>query len=130
LRHAADREMVRAAALTLHTSPHFRRQPAARPVSAESTERSAALRAWRVGDANPPAFISLHEAIAALPEVRPYPERELTQQIARVCIDYSTTRRQLVMDGLLEREHGIYTLTELGQAVWRVERHIAECYLR
>jgi hypothetical protein len=58
---------------------------------------------------------------------------ELTRVIAGVCWDYSSTRRHLVENGpraLMRRSGGIYELTALGEAAWRVERRIADNYLR
>ena len=61
--------------------------------------------------------------LRALPEIRDYPEEEVTRIVATVCGDYSTTRRQMVMEGrhsLMNREDGVYSFTEIGEAVWRV----------
>ncbi|MGY8822874.1 MAG: sigma-70 family RNA polymerase sigma factor [Candidatus Latescibacterota bacterium] len=73
--------------------------------------------------------INLGGAIRSLPEVRSYPEIELTRYFAQICADYSFTRRVLADRGLLHREEGICTLTEAGQRVWRVEHFISDCYL-
>ena len=73
--------------------------------------------------------INLGGAIRSLPEVRAYPEMELTRCFAQVCIDYAFTRRVLADRGLLHREEGVYTLTEAGQRVWRVEHFIGGGYL-
>lgn len=82
------------------------------------------------GDARPFAHQSLGAAIRfALDELRAYEERELTSRIARVCGDYSSVRRFLVEEGLMQRERGTYTFTQPGAAVWRVERFIQEHYL-
>ncbi|MEW6750038.1 MAG: hypothetical protein AB1505_03565 [Candidatus Latescibacterota bacterium] len=43
--------------------------------------------------------------------------------------DWAWTRRYLVVQGLMRREAGVYRFTELGQAMWRVEHHIAAHYL-
>jgi RNA polymerase sigma-70 factor, ECF subfamily len=69
-------------------------------------------------------------AIRSLPEVRVYPEMELTRLFAQVSRDYAFTRRLLADRGLLHREEGMCTLTETGQGVWRVEHHIQDSYLR
>ena len=61
-----------------------------------------------------------------LPEMRVYSEPEVTQYIAQVCGDWSTTRRGLVDQRLLDREAGQYSFTDLGQAVWRVEHAIID----
>ena len=82
------------------------------------------------------AYISTDAVMRfALPEIRPYEEKELTSLIASVCGDYSTTRRRLIELRLFTRAHRpgegcVYEFTELGKAVWRVERFIVERYLR
>lgn len=119
-----DKKLARAAASALYGG-----RKRGRPQSEATRER---LRRVRGEDARPFLHISPLAVIWSLPEARPYEERELTRLIARVCGDYSTTRRHLVMEGrnsLMVREKGIYTLTELGQAVWRVERFIRARYL-
>jgi RNA polymerase sigma-70 factor (ECF subfamily) len=118
-----DRAVAKAAARALYTK-HRRRQPS----------ETARKRLHRIrGEASPVFEVSTEMAIRALPEIRPYEEGELTRIIARVCRDYSTTRRRLVMDGrhsLMNRAGGIYEITELGKAVWRVEHFIKERYLQ
>ena len=74
--------------------------------------------------------MAMNAAIGNLPELRPYEERELTKLIAQVCVDYSATRRYLIETGLMTRESGIYSLTEWGEAVWRVETFIRRQYMR
>ncbi len=124
---AADKPLARTAATVLHTSPHFRKR---RPPNAALQAMDREVRRRLHGEvARPCAFISLHEAIAALPEVRPYDERELTRLIARASHDYATTRRLLIVEKLMRRDAGIYELTDIGEAVWRVERFIAAHYL-
>jgi hypothetical protein len=80
--------------------------------------------------AQPPFFVAVDAALRDLPEDRPYGETELTQRIAAVCLDYSSTRRYLIEEGLMRRERGIYELTEWGRTVWRVERFIRDRYGR
>jgi hypothetical protein len=80
--------------------------------------------------ARPPFFVALDAALRALPEDRPYGETELTQRIATVCLDYSSTRRYLVDEGLMRRERGVYERTEWGRTVWRVELFLRERYAR
>lgn len=72
--------------------------------------------------------VSVVAAIRRLPEIRPYSEAEITRLIGEVCVDYSTTRRELVMGsrGLMNREGGVYELSESGLAVWRVEHFIQQ----
>ncbi len=75
------------------------------------------------GDSQPKKHIDPIGAVRALPEIRQYREEELTKIVASACGDYSTTRRQMVMEGrhaLMRRENGIYTFTQIGEAVWRV----------
>jgi RNA polymerase sigma-70 factor (ECF subfamily) len=78
---------------------------------------------------NPPYHVSVEAAIRHLPEDRSYSEADLTRRIAELCADYSSTRRYLVEGGLMQRERGIYRLTPLGAAVWRVERCLRVQYL-
>jgi len=122
---SGDKKLVRSAGSALYGG---RQQ--GRPQSETTKER---LRRVRGEDARPFLHISPLAAIWALPEIRPYGERELTRRIAEVCGDYSTTRRHLVMEGknsLMVREAGVYTFTDLGEAVWRVERYIRDRYLK
>jgi hypothetical protein len=86
------------------------------------------LRRVRGEDARPLLHISVVGAIRNLPEARPYEELELTRLIAEVCGDYSTTRRELIMQGLMGRSGGVYGLTGSGLAVWRVERFLKDRY--
>jgi hypothetical protein len=72
---------------------------------------------------------NLGAAVRSLPEIRAYPELELTRFIAQVCVDYSYARRILADRGILHREGGVCTLTEAGQRVWRVEHFIQDHYL-
>ncbi len=118
-----DKTLARAAANALYGGRKWKQMPS------ETTQ--ARLKKVR-GDAHPKFQMSPLEAIRTLPEIRPYDERELTRLIAQVCDDYSTTRRHLVMygrDRLMNRANGIYTLTEMGEAVWRVEHFIEAHYL-
>lgn len=124
---AEDKALARVAAKVLHTSPHFKKQ---RTPDAELQRMDREVKERLVGAGpRPGAVMSLHGAIGNLPEVRPYGERELTGLIARASQDYSTTRRQLIMEGLMRRSGGVYELTDTGQAVWRVEHFVQERYL-
>lgn len=67
---------------------------------------------------------------AATPEEWAYDEQDLTRRIAAVCIDYSLARRRLVDEGWMVRQDGMYELTEQGRIGWRVERFVAEHYLK
>ena len=50
------------------------------------------------------------EAIAKELELgRPYPERELNQVLLRFHQDYCTLRRDMISEGILRREEGLYT---------------------
>lgn len=76
-------------------------------------------------DPAPEQGTAICQRIRNLPEMRPYPEPELTRLIGEVCCDYSTTRRELVMGtDFMVRENSIYELTELGAAIWRVEKFL------
>ena len=65
-----------------------------------------------------------------MPEIRAYPEIELTRYFSQVCVDYSYARRVLADRGILHREAGVCTLTEAGQRVWRVEHFSQDNYLQ
>jgi len=119
---STDKALARTSAKVLHTSPHFQSRPKPEVALQQLHQQ---VRERLIGDdACPDTFISVHAAISMLPAIRPYPERELTRYIARACHDYSTTRRMLIMEKLMRREAGIYELTDLGQAIWRVEHFI------
>jgi hypothetical protein len=120
LTRSGDRRVAKAAAKALYASREGR-QPS------ETTRKR--LRRIR-GTASPVSDISVRMALRALPEMRRYEEAELTRMIARVCHDYSGTRRALIIQKLMERAGGIYEFTELGEAIWRVEHFIMERYLR
>ncbi|MFC1525619.1 sigma-70 family RNA polymerase sigma factor [Candidatus Latescibacterota bacterium] len=122
---SGDRKVTRLAASALYGGKRSGREP-----SETRTKRLQKVR----GDAQPALHISEVAAIRALPETRSYREPELTRYIAQVVGDYSTTRRHLVMGSprrsLMVREGTLYNFSELGRAVWRVERFIQENYLR
>lgn len=100
-----------------------------KPREMSEVEQKLALKRQR--GKQPFTFISLDAAIRyAIPEMREYEERDLTDRIAMVCNDYCCTRRFLIEQGLMTRESGIYQLTKLGEAVWRVEHFIMNQYLR
>jgi hypothetical protein len=110
---SGDRQLIRVAARALYAGTGPRKR----------TElEKARVRRIR-GDSQPEKHIDPVAALRALPEIRPYDEDELTRIVAGVCGDYSTTRRQMVMEGrhaLMRREKGTYTFTQMGEAVWRV----------
>jgi hypothetical protein len=114
-----DKERARIAARALKPKP--------RRETALEANRNKRIRQG----AEPHLHMSPIEAIQALPDIRAYPEKELSSIIAGACTDWATTRRHLVMgygtnDRLMERENGIYELTELGESVWRVGRCLQE----
>ena len=121
-----DKKIARLAARAIYGGEQYRHRP-----------RSSALTRARLqkirGDARPNPLLhrSVAAAIKCLPEIRHYEETDLTHRIAKVCADYSTTRRNLVSgrDRLMTRDQGIYTLTPLGEAVWRVEKFIQDRFL-
>ncbi len=106
------------------------RRTAARKAHAEevAAQSAGAFRMADVvrGENRPANFLTLEDAILALPGPGPFDEIEITRLIGRACFDYSSARRFLVEEGLVERERGMYTLTEMGEVVWRVERFIAQ----
>jgi len=121
-----DKKVARLAARAIYGGDQYRNRP-----------RSSALTRARLqkirGDAQPNPLLhrSVAAAITCLPEIRTYEEIDLTHRIAKVCADYSTTRRHLVSgrDRVMTRDQGIYTFTPLGEAVWRVEKFIQERFL-
>ena len=126
----AARPLAKAAASALYGG----RRKNFHDLKAGQPSRRQQLTAQRLekvrGDkADPYTYRDRRAAVAALPEIRGYPERELTFLIAQHDYDYALTRRQLIVEGIMTREGGVYELTELGQAMWRVERFIAENYL-
>ncbi len=120
LARSQDRRVAKAAAKALYAGRE-RRQPS------EMTRK----RLHRVrGNASPVFDISVEMALRSLPEMRPYEHSEITRLIARVCRDYSGTRRELIIQKLMDRADGIYSFTEWGKVIWRVEHFIVERYLR
>lgn len=121
-----DKKVARLAARAIYGGDQYRNR---RKYSALTRARLQKIR----GDARPDPMLhrSVAAAIKCLPEIRTYEETDLTHRIAKVCGDYSTTRRNLVSgrDRLMTRDQGIYTLTPLGEAVWRVEQFIQERFL-
>ena len=53
--------------------------------------------------------ICLEEFAKELELGRPYPERELNQVLLRFHQDYCTLRRDMISEGILRREEGLYT---------------------
>lgn len=53
--------------------------------------------------------ICLEEIAKDLELGRPYPERELNQVLLRFHQDYCTLRRDMISEGILRREEGLYT---------------------
>ena len=120
-----DKKIARIAARALYGGP----QKSKRRTSPLTRARLQRIR----GDAQPSPLLyrSVVAAIRGLPEIRAYEETDMTHSIARMCADYSTTRRKLVSgrDRLMRREKGIYSFEPLGEAVWRVEKFIQAGYL-
>lgn len=116
LTRGADMKVARLASGVVYGGRGSGREP-----SAITRERLNRVRGEGV---QPLLHISVVGAIRNLPEIRPYREPELTRFIGAVCGDFSTTRRELVMDGLMVRQSGVYELTETGQAIWRVEQFL------
>lgn len=114
---SGDRKLMKVAARALYTGSGPRER------TALEEKRIQRIR----GDAKPNKHIDPLLGVKSLPEIRDYEEEELTQHVARVCSDYSTTRRQMVMEGrhaLMVREKGVYKFTQIGEAVWRVGQFI------
>ena len=116
---SSDKKLAKVAARAFRSKPR------------EKTElETSRLDRIRRGSA-PDLQLDPIEAVQALPEVRPYPEEEITRIIAGVCADWASTRRYLVVgygpdNVLMEREGGVYTMTELGESVWRVGRFLRD----
>jgi len=103
-----------------------KQRPGWRP---EPSEAARKLRRRIRGDATPFTHGGLVAAVrSALPELRAYDETDLTRRLAAVCGDYAGVRRNLIDRALMTRRRGIYELTDLGRAVWRVEHFIREHY--
>jgi len=90
----------------------------------------ARMRRLKASDTRRVIFASIYSAIRwALPELRQYDHPEITRRLAEVCYDFATTRRLLIVDGVMTRSEGVYEFTELGTATWRVEHFIIDNYL-
>jgi RNA polymerase sigma-70 factor (ECF subfamily) len=114
---AGDRKMIRIAAKALYTGTGPRQK------SKLEEDRLGRIR----GDSLPRKHVDPVGALRALPELRKFEEEELTKVVAGLCGDYSTTRRQMVMEGrhaLMRREKGVYSFTQIGEAVWRVGQFV------
>ena len=114
---AGDRKMTRIAARALFKGAGPRTK------SKLEAERLGRIR----GGSLPRKHTDPVGALRALPELRSYGEEELTTIVAGLCGDYSTTRRQMVMEGrhaLMRREKGVYSFTQIGEAVWRVGQFV------
>jgi RNA polymerase sigma-70 factor (ECF subfamily) len=117
-----DRQLARAAITALHYVA-----PADRPTATATMDRRPTTADRVRGDAKPPYFISLEAALRLLPDAEPCDELTFSRRIARACIDFASARRYLVEDGLVQRDGGIYRLTQAGEVVWRVERYLGAC---
>jgi len=120
-----DKMLARAAARALHSANWGRKSSELRK------KRLAKIRGTE--EEGFQFYISLPAVMRSLPEDREYSESELTRLIARICADYSTTRRYLVMDepaNLMTRAAGFFRMTDIGRVVWRVERFIGGCYCK
>ena len=81
------------------------------------------------GVAKPLYYLNATAAICLLPEIRPYGERELSYLIGQIEHDFSHTRRLLEVKRIATRADGIFELTDLGEAMWRVEHFIRQSKL-
>ncbi|MCX6360107.1 MAG: HEAT repeat domain-containing protein [Armatimonadetes bacterium] len=94
------------------------------------TQAPRASAAFRMADvvrdgAQPAGNVSVEIALTAIHEDREYDEPDITRVIASACWDYSTVRRYLIEEALMQRTRGRYTFTDTGRIAWRVERAIA-----
>lgn len=60
--------------------------------------------------------IVFEEVLRRLPRRRAYSERELSRFIETIHPDFATIRREFIMGKYMEREAGVYRLTERGRA--------------
>jgi hypothetical protein len=121
LLHGTDRKLQKAAANALFGGV----TPRKREMS--DVQRRLAEKRRKV---NPVALISPDAVMRfGLTAIRSYDENELTECIARVCLDYCATRRYMVELGLMTRANGIYEFTENGKQALRVENYIYDRYL-
>ncbi len=63
--------------------------------------------------------IVFEEILRRLPRRKEYPERELSRFIEAIHSDFCTIRREFIMGRYMEREAGVYRLTDKGRAVVR-----------
>jgi RNA polymerase sigma factor (sigma-70 family) len=127
---AKDRKLVKVAGSALYGGGDknfkFEKQDEEPTVRQKlSARRLAKVR----GDAQPFLYHVTTAAVCVLPEIKPYSEPDLTYYIAQVEHDFAHTRRHLVVKRIMRRADRTYELTEMGEAMWRVERFIAEHYL-
>lgn len=61
--------------------------------------------------------IVFEEILRRLPRRKAYPERELSRFIEAIHSDFCTIRREFIMGRYMEREAGVYRLTEKGRTV-------------
>jgi hypothetical protein len=126
-----DRGLVKSAASALYGGGRKNRFREEEEVEPSRRQNLGQKRMQKVrGDAQPFFYHNIPAAVCVLPEIKAYTERELTYHIAQVEHDYSYTRRYLIVQGIMTRENSIYEFTELGRAMWRVEKFIEENYLR
>ena len=123
-----DKALRKAASSALYGLDRAR--PPERPSGPGRRPRYGGGEPVEAPDARRVHYVSAGAAIRALPELRPYDAREITERASQVCGDWATTRRKLIEHRLMRRPEGIYELTELGEAVWRVEHFIMDHWLR
>ncbi len=121
---SGDRRMMKVAARALYVGegPRQRSELERRRIG---RIRGGALEAERKADRGFELKTDPILGLRALPEIRAYEEAELTRIVATVCGDFATTRRQMVTEGrhsLMDRKEGVYSFTQIGEAVWRVGR--------
>jgi hypothetical protein len=59
----------------------------------------------------------LEEILRRIPRRKEYEERELSRYIEAIFEDFCTVRREWIMGGYMQRERGIYRLTDRGREV-------------
>ena len=121
-----DRRLARVAARLRSEG----RPPAGQTTTSSKLEQLTRERLRKVrGDAKPLYYLNATSALCLLPEIRPYGERELSYLIGQIEHDFSHTRRLLEVKRIATRADGIFELTDLGEAMWRVEHFIRQSKL-
>lgn len=121
-----DRKLAQVAA-RLRSEQQSAAGPSSAPSKLQQLTRER-LRKVR-GDAKPLYYHNTIAAIWMLPEIRPYGERELSFLIGQIEHDFAYARRHLEVRRIATRADGVFELSDLGEAIWRVEHFIRQSKL-